>query len=179
MSDSHINSLFTLEPLTTVDASALHALLASNKKELHRFFPITLSQNETVQDSENYILNKSEQIKLKTEFTFAVKTNNTVVGLLILKNLNWELKRGEIAYCIDKNYQGRGWVTQGVKEITAFAFNDLGLKCLEIIVSKQNKASIRVAEKSGYKWTKTLLKGFTPPNEEPLDMELYEKSNEK
>lgn len=179
MSDSRMNSLFALEPLTTVDVSSLHAFLASNKKEFIRFFPITLGQNETINDSENYILHKSDQIKLKTEFTFAIKANKTVVGLLILKNLNWELKRGEIAYCIDKNYQGRGWITRAVKEITSFAINDLGLKSLEIIVSKLNKASIRVAEKSGYKWTKTLLKGFTPPNEEPIDMELYEKSNEK
>lgn len=179
MSDSRISSLFALEPLTTVDTSALYAFLASNKKEFHRFFPVTLRQNETIEASENYIINKSEQIKLKTEFTFALKTNNTVVGLLILKKLNWELKRGEIAYCIDKNYSGRGWITRAVKEITSFAFNDLGLKSLEIIVSSQNNASIRVAEKSGYKWTKTLLKAHTPPNEEPLDMELYEKSNEK
>jgi len=179
MSDSRISSLFALEPLKTVDTSALHTFLASNKKEFNRFFPITLRQNETIQASENYILNKSEQIKLKTEFTFALKTNNTVLGLLILKKLNWELKRGEIAYCIDKNYQGRGWITRAVKEITSFAFNDLGLKSLEIIVSRQNKASIRVAEKSGYKWTKTLLKAHIPPNEKPLDMELYEKSNEK
>ncbi|WP_157473462.1 GNAT family N-acetyltransferase [Eudoraea adriatica] len=174
-----MNSLFALEPLTTVDVSSLHAFLASNKKEFLRFFPITLGQNETIKDSENYILHKSDQIKLKTEFTFAIKANKTVVGLLILKNLNWELKRGEIAYCIDKNYQGRGWITRAVKEITSFALNDLGLKSLEIIVSKLNKASIRVAEKCGYKWTKTLLKGFIPPNEEPIDMELYERSNEK
>ena len=179
MSDSHISSLFALEPLTTVDTSTLHTFLASNKKEFRRFFPITLRQNETIQASENYIINKNEQIKLKTEFTFALKTNNTVVGLLILKKLNWGLKRGEIAYCIDKNYSGKGWITRAVKEITSFAFNDLGLKSLEIIVSSQNNASIRVAEKSGYKWTKTLLKAHTPANEEPLDMELYEKSNEK
>ncbi|MGB5428366.1 GNAT family N-acetyltransferase [Eudoraea sp.] len=117
MSDSHISSLFALEPLKTVDTSALHTFLASNKKEFNRFFPITLRQNETIQASENYILNKSEQIKLKTEFTFALKTNNTVLGLLILKKLNWELKRGEIAYCIDKNYQGRGWITRAVRKL--------------------------------------------------------------
>ena len=179
MSDSRINSLFVLEPLTMVDTPSLHAFLASNKKEFHRFFPITLGQNETIQASENYVLNKSEQIKFKTEFTFAVKTNTSVVGLLILKNLNWELKRGEIAYCIDKNYQGRGWITRAVKEITSFAFNDLDLKTLEIIVYKENKSSIRVAEKCGFIWTKTLLKSYTPHNEEPLDMELYERSYEK
>ena len=179
MTESRINSLFALEPLTTVDTPALHAFLASNKEEFHRFFPITLVQNETIGASENFILNKSEQIKLRTEFTFALKTNKTVVGLVILKNLNWELRRGELAYCIDKDYQGRGWITRAVKDTSVFAFNDLALKTLEIIVHVQNKASVRVAEKCGYEWKKTLLKAHTPPKEEPLDMELYERSYEK
>ena len=47
------------------------------------------------------------------------------------------------------------------------------------IVHVQNKASVRVAEKCGYEWKKTLLKAHTPPKEEPLDMELYERSYEK
>ena len=179
MMESHINTVFMLEPLTASDAPALHSFLRFNKNELQRFFPITLGQNETLKATENYILVKTEQIKLKTEFTFAVKTNNTAIGLLILKNINWEQKRGEMAYCIDKVYQGRGWITQALMKVTDFAFNDIGLKTLEIIVYKQNKASVRVAEKSGFKWTKTLLKAYSPINEEPLDMELYERSNEK
>ena len=82
-------------------------------------------------------------------------------------------------YCIDKIYQGKGWITRVVKEISAFAFTDLGLKTLEIIVYRENKASVRVAEKCGFEWKKTFLKGYTPRNEEPIDMELYERSYEK
>jgi len=179
MIELYINNSFKIQPLTTLDAPALYGFLASNENELRRFFPITLEKNKTLKATENYILDKSKEVKLKKEYTFAVKNNNTPIGLLILKNLNWELKRGEIAYCIDKSFQGRGLITEALKKVTAFAFNDLSLKTLEIIVYSENKASVRVAEKCGYKWTRTLLKAFSPGNEEPLDMELYERSNEK
>lgn len=180
MSDSATNNPFTLETLTIADAAGLHALMVSNKKIFKRFFPITLTQNKTIEASVKYILDKNDKRKSKTEFTFGIKskTNSTIVGLLILKNLNWRLKRGELAYCIDEKYQGRGWITKVVKEISSFALNDLGLKTLEIIVHKENRASMRVAEKCGFLWKKTLLKAYTPPEEESLDMELYEKSDE-
>lgn len=180
MSDSAANDPFTLETLTIADAPGLHALMNSNKNIFKRFFPITLAQNKTIEASVKYILDKNDQRKSKTEFTFGIKskTNNTIVGLLILKNLNWGFKRGELAYCIDEIYQGRGWITKAIMKITSFALNDLGLKTLEIIVHKENRASMRVAEKCGFLWKETLLKAYTPLIEKSLDMELYEKSDE-
>jgi ribosomal-protein-alanine N-acetyltransferase len=180
MSDSATNDLFTLESLTIADAPGLHELMVSNKNIYKRFLPITLAQNKTIEASVKYILDKNDKRNSKTEYIFGIKSraNNTLVGLLILKNLNWGHKRGELAYCIDEIYQGRGWTTKAIVKITSFALNDLGLKTLRIIVHKENRASMRVAEKCGFLWKKTLLKSYTPTNEESLDMELYEKSDE-
>ena len=55
-----------------------------------------------------------------------------------------------------------------------YALDNLGFKRLQIIVHKSNIPSLTVAEKSAYLWQRTLPKEYTPPNEEPLDMELYE-----
>lgn len=60
-----------------------------------------------------------------------------------------------------------------------FAFDNLNLKTLQIIAHKTNLGSVKVAEKNGFIWKKTLLNEFTPTNEVPLDMELYELYNEK
>jgi len=66
-----------------------------------------------------------------------------------------------------------------VKEMTNFAFENLGLKTLQIIAHKTNFGSLKVAEKNGFVWQKTLLNEFTPTNATALDMELYELFNEK
>jgi ribosomal-protein-alanine N-acetyltransferase len=44
---------------------------------------------------------------------------------------------------------------------------------------KTNLGSIKVALNNGFVWQRTSLNEFTPVNESPLDMELYELYNEK
>ncbi|MNT85361.1 hypothetical protein D3C72_2255210 [compost metagenome] len=65
-------------------------------------------------------------------------------------------------------------MTKVVKEISNYAFNELTLKTLQIISHRTNFGSVKVAENSGFVWKRTLPNEFTPTNEEPLDMELYE-----
>ncbi len=158
------------------DAAELSLLMVSNKERFQRYFPIALSQNMTEEASKAYILLKQIEIKLKTEFTYAIRENQNhkVVGLLILKNINWDRKEGELAYCIGQEFAGKGWMTQVVRNISSLAHVELKFKTLQIIVHHTNKASIRVAEKCGYLWRKTLEKEHRPPGEEALDMELYE-----
>ena len=48
------------------------------------------------------------------------------------------------------------------------------LKTLQIITHKDNLPSVNVAWTNDFKWVKTLKNEFTPTNEKPLDMELYE-----
>ncbi|MDC6366371.1 MULTISPECIES: GNAT family N-acetyltransferase [Flavobacteriaceae] len=172
---------FKIEYLNPNDAKSLNLLMVSNVDIFNRFFPKTMEQNLRIYDSKKYILKKSEEIKSKTEFTFAIKEskNSLVAGLVILKDLDWNDGKGEIAYCLGKKYQGKGWATASVEQVSEFAFHKLGLNILKIVVHKTNRASIGVAEKCGYTWKNTIPKAYHPPNEKPLDMERYILTNEK
>jgi ribosomal-protein-alanine N-acetyltransferase len=166
-----------IEPLIVEDATSLCHLMVSNTERFQRYLPKTLAQNGTPTDSEIYIERKNLEADEKIEFTFAIKDAifGNVIGLIILKDLDWDRKQGELAYCIDKNWGGQGVMTQVVKAISTHAFSDLHLKTLHIIVHKSNTGSLRVAEKAGFIWKETLLNEHTPPNEPAMDMELYEK----
>ncbi len=162
--------------LTKKDATSLSSLMVSNKERFQRYFPKTQAQNLSVLDSETYIKNKAKERTDKTEFTFAIKetTSQLVAGLVILKDIDWNNKEGELAYCIGSNFEGKGLMTKAISEVSKIAFSELQLSTLKIIVHKTNTASIRVAEKTGFIWKKTLLQEYTPPDESPMDMELYE-----
>jgi ribosomal-protein-alanine N-acetyltransferase len=60
------------------------------------------------------------------------------------------LRGAHIGYWIDRSYAGRGYTTQAVELMTAFAFSQLGLHRIEINIRPENAASIRVAQKAGY-----------------------------
>ena len=150
--------------------------VVTNAERLKRYFPKTLEQNLTPDLSKYFIEKKLRQFRNREEFLFVLKEKETrtVIGLLFIKEINWDIKEAELAYCIGYQYEGKGWMTESVKAISEHAFNELKLEALRIIVHKSNSASIKVAEKCGYIWKNTLLNEHTPPNEDPLDMELYE-----
>lgn len=172
---------FIINPLAESDANQLHHFILANGKRLKRYFPVTLSSNQTLEQSVEYIALRNKEIEEKTNFTFAIRNKNSqqIVGLIILKKIDWEKKQGEFAYCIGAEFEGKGLTSFAVNQMIQFAFEDLGLKTLQIIAHKTNLGSINVAVKSGFIWQRILLNEFTPTGEAPLDMELYELYNER
>ena len=172
---------FIIDELQPTDANQLHEFMKSNNERLKRYFPRTISANETLEKAVEYIAIKNKEITEKTNFTFVIRDekSQTIAGLIILKKLDWDKKQGEFAYCIGSELEGKGVTSFAVKKMISFAFEELGMKTLQIISHKTNSRSIKVAENNGFVWTATLPNEFTPTDETPLDMELYELTNER
>ena len=172
---------YIIEPIQEKYAWRICDLVTINSYQFKRFFPKTLEQNLTPNLSDYFVAKKVKQFRDKEEFLFVLKEleHRTVIGLLYIKDLDVAKKQAEIAYCISYQYEGKGYTTQSVRTLSNYAFDVLRLNTLQIIAHKSNYASIRVAEKCGYIWKKTLIKEYTPPNESTLDMELYELKNER
>ncbi|PVX45822.1 ribosomal-protein-alanine N-acetyltransferase [Flavobacterium sp. 103] len=170
-----------IDKLKPIDASQLHVFMIQNTERFTKFFPRTLSDNVTLEKSLVYIETKDREIQQKINFTFAIREIDTqkIIGLIIIKKIDWTNRIGELAYCIENNFEGKGLISKVVKVISSFAYNELELKTLQIIAHKTNFGSIKVAENNGFIWQRTLIDEFTPTNELPLNMELYELTNER
>lgn len=167
---------YYISPIDLKDAWKICNMVVANQDRLKRYFPKTLEQNLTPDLSNIFVEKKVKQFSNKEEFLFTIKQNetNALVGLVYLKELDWTKKQGEFAYCIDYNVERKGITTQAISVLSNHAFQDLNLETLQIIVHKDNLGSLKVTENCNFTWIKTLEKVFTPPGEEPLDMELYE-----
>lgn len=161
------------------DARSLSELMIANADRFKPYFPHTLAQNLSFQASQTYITQQIKERNARSEYTWAIKEmpGNVVAGLVILKKLNWRIRRGELAYCIGAAYEGRGWVSKAVQELSNLALGALGMRKLQIIVYRDNLESVKVAQNCGFKWKKTLKRQYTPPESPPLDMELYERGS--
>lgn len=171
---------FYIEPIHEKHAWRLCDFCTVNSDRLKRFFPRTLKQNLTPDLSKYFAEQKAKEFLAKEEFLFVLKEkeNHTIIGLLYLKEVDWKKKQGELAYAIGYQAEGKGYMTELVKVVSEWALNELRLRTLQIIAHKSNIGSVRVAEKCGYIWKNVLIGEHTPPNETPLDMELYELSYE-
>ena len=171
---------YFIEPIETQDAWNICNFVVANEDRLKRYFPLTLKENLTPNLSKLFTKKKVKEFETREEFLYLIKEKESkaLVGLIYLKKLDWVKKRGELAYCIGYEFEGKGITTNAVTILSDYTFNNIGLKTLEIIVHKTNIASIKVAENCNFIWIKTLKKEHTPPGENPLDMELYELYNE-
>jgi ribosomal-protein-alanine N-acetyltransferase len=172
---------FIIDPLNPTDANQLFQFMKDNNERLYKYFPVTLSSNATLEKSQEYIEIKQKEIQEKSNFTYAIraKQSKKIAGLIIIKKIDWIKKQAELAYCIGSQYEKKGLATFAVTKISQFAFDELAIKTIQIISYKTNFGSIKVAESNGYVWKRTFVNEFTPTNEKPIYMELYELTNEK
>lgn len=166
---------YIIEPIHEKYAWRICDFVVSNADRLNRYFPRTLEQNLNPELAQIFVAEKVAEFSRNDEFLFVLKEkeNRTIIGMVYIKELDWKAEQAELAYCIGYQYEGKGWTTEAVKTLSKYAFNNLGLKTLQIIAHKSNLGSIEVAKKCDYLWKRTLKKEHTPPGEEPLDMELY------
>lgn len=165
-----------INPIQKGDAWSLCNFIVANEDRLKHFFPKTLEQNLSPTLSQLFVDKKVKEFNNSEEFLFTLKQSKTrnILGLVYIKELDWNKKQGELAYCIDYQFEGKGITSKAVKELSNYAFEMLKLETLQIIAHKTNISSVKVAIKNDYSWIKTLKNAFTSIDKISLDMELYE-----
>ncbi len=76
-----------------------------------------------------------------------IKSNKQLIGHIGLSTIEGMI---EIGYAVEEKYQGSGYATEAVKELSTWALKNLDLEKIWGIVEKENLASARVLEKAGY-----------------------------
>lgn len=100
----------------------------------------------------------AEMIKIHKRESQAGRSHNLgiwfkgeLVGEITLGGIYYGAYRGaHIAYWISQTHANQGIVTQAVTMLTDYAFNELNLHRIEIVLCTDNTRSKRVAEKAGY-----------------------------
>lgn len=85
-----------------------------------------------------------------TQYAFVMLDDGGLVGHISLKNVDRERGEAEVGYWVGRPYWGRGYASEAVRLVVAFAFEELGLRRLYAHVLAHNPASARVLEKIGF-----------------------------
>lgn len=80
--------------------------------------------------------------------------------------------RGEVGYWLAKPYWGKGIMTEAVRRVSMYAFEEFGLVRIQAHVFHFNAASARVLEKAGYS-LEGRLRAFHKKNGVLIDSLLY------
>ena len=108
----------------------------------------------------NWLSNINRRLlKAKRVFTWCIehKEHGKVIGRIDLGGFDMR-SMGDVAYHISSDYWNKGLTTEAIGVVTDFGLNKLLLHRIQAFVMPQNKASIRVLEKSGYEQEGVLRK---------------------
>jgi RimJ/RimL family protein N-acetyltransferase len=72
------------------------------------------------------------------------------LGVAVVPRLDRETRTAELGYVTAPAARGRGVATEALRQLTEWAFRELGMERLELLISVDNPASKRVAERAGY-----------------------------
>jgi RimJ/RimL family protein N-acetyltransferase len=83
---------------------------------------------------------------------FAVVDTDTgeFLGVAVAVRIDREARTAELGYTVAPDARGRGVASAALRLLTEWALADLGMLRLELIISVDNEASKRVAERAGY-----------------------------
>ncbi|NRS48615.1 GNAT family N-acetyltransferase [Brevibacillus sp. HB2.2] len=135
------------------DAQSLLALELRNRDFFQNF---TGTREEEFYTLEGQIDRIKSAMALKEEdrgyaFVIAKKGQDEIIGEVILSEVvRVNLQSCWIGYFLDKEHNGKGYMTEAVKLVVDYAFDTLGLHRLEAGVMPHNIGSIKVLLKAGF-----------------------------
>ncbi|TXF77410.1 GNAT family N-acetyltransferase [Chryseobacterium sp.] len=104
----------------------------------------------TRQDAENWFQKCDDGIESGESYRFAIREKEIgkLIGVIGL-HLTKEHRKAELGYWLGKDFWGKGYLTEALKAVFEFGFNDLQLNKIYATHFIHNPASGRVMQKAG------------------------------
>jgi ribosomal-protein-alanine N-acetyltransferase len=154
-----IQSFFIAYPELQTERLVLRQLIKQDAPELlvlrsHDLIMRYLDREKmnSVSEAEALIEKIEQGAREGTGYSWALCLNQekSMIGYSGIWRIDKNNYRGEIGYTMHPDYWNQGLMTEALRVIIDFGFHQLGLHSLEANVNPDNKASIRLLEKSGF-----------------------------
>lgn len=152
-------------------------LMENNKSRLEDFFAGTVSKTTTLEDTLLYCEEMERRIKDKTYFPYGIVASKTnqLVGLIDVKNIDWDIPKAELGAFIDSSHEGEGIITQLGNALIYDIVKEHQFKKLFCRVAPRNTRSIRLVERIGFQLEGTILRDYRTTKGELIDLNYYGK----
>lgn len=142
-----------LHAYSNVDAPALLALIDMNREQLQRNFAPMAMDILRPTDANGFVDECSRKWTAGKEFVYGIwcKPSKELIGQIKVKNIVREIPAAELSYFICTSSQGRGYATEAIAAVSHAAIRQLNFKRIGLRIITSNAASLKLAEKLGFK----------------------------
>ena len=166
---------YKIKLLDKDDAEIFFKLIDKNRVRLEDFFAGTVSKTQTLKDTLTYAVEIEKKIVSKQYFPYMITDTNTseFIGLVDVKNIDWNIPKAELGSFIDYDYQGKGIVSKATNLVIEHIVSEYKFIKLLCRANSRNKASIAVILKNGFELEGTIRKDYRTTKGEVVDLNYY------
>ncbi|BAO77003.1 GNAT family N-acetyltransferase [Winogradskyella sp. PG-2] len=168
---------YKIDLLSTSEGEAFFDLIDTNRARLEDFFAGTVSKTRTLKDTLEYCVEIENRIKVKSYFPYMITDVYTgqFVGLVDVKNIDWNVPKAELGSFIDSRYEGEGIVSKATNLVVNHIVKEYKFIKLLCRANTRNKGSIAVILKNGFELEGTIRRDYKTTKGEIVDLNYYGK----
>jgi RimJ/RimL family protein N-acetyltransferase len=166
---------YQVQLLDTNNPEMFFHLLNENRFRLEEYFAGTIAHTKDLSSTKNYCELIQQRIEEKRYFPYVIIDVYTqkYIGLIDVKNIDWNIPKAELGYFIDHNYEGGGIISKALGFTINALVKSYGFKKLLCRINKSNKGSIAVALKNGFELEGTIRRDYKTTKGLIVDLNYY------
>ncbi|MEO5778037.1 MAG: GNAT family N-acetyltransferase [Flavobacterium sp.] len=129
---------------------AAEVLALRGNPETMKYIPRPLTK--TTEDALGHIAMIEDKIVTNTGINWGItiKGSPRIIGIIGHYKISPENHRAEIGYMSFPEHNGKGYMSEAIKAVLAYGFEQMNLHSIEAIIDPDNIASERVLQKNGF-----------------------------
>ena len=94
----------------------------------------------------------SSNLKTDKSISWGITTkeSNILIGSICLWNFSEDKKTAEVGYDLDPKFQGKGFMSEALKAVLDFGFNQRGFETIEAYTDYRNNPSKKLLKRHGF-----------------------------
>ncbi|HSN49360.1 MAG TPA: GNAT family N-acetyltransferase, partial [Flavobacterium sp.] len=130
------------------DVNEIFALRSN--KETMKYIPRPLVKTDEEAMAHFTMIDEKIENNEGINWAITLKNDLKLIGIIGLYRIIPEHFRAEIGYMLLPKYQGKGLITEAIKETVKYGFEIMKLHSIEAVIDPENIASEKVLQKSGF-----------------------------
>ncbi|MCB0649912.1 MAG: GNAT family N-acetyltransferase [Saprospiraceae bacterium] len=157
------------------EGSALYQLIQDNYTMLYDVLPKMVEECISKESAETFVRRKIADWLLDKAYCFGIwETKGAeLIGYIEVFGIDWHIPKGELAFFIDMQHKEKGIMTEALKKVTEFSFNQLQLEKLAFRVAMDNYPAQRLARKCEFSREGDLRNEFRNKSGALIDAMLF------
>jgi len=150
-------------------------LIDANRERLEDFFAGTVSKTKTLEATLDYCVEIAQKIENKNYFPYMIidVSCNKIIGLIDVKNIDWNVPKAEIGAFVDVEYENKGLITRASALVVDYLVETHQLKKILCRANSRNQGSISVILKNGFEFEGTIRNDYRTTKGEIVDLNYY------